>query len=70
MSALLLSFARDGVPASPRVPQWPGFDPRSPRVVSLGEEIRLVDWPNYASLSLLDSPPPPARPASPTRARD
>ena len=70
MSALLLSFARDGVPASPRVPKWPRFDPRSPRVVSLGEEIRLVDWPNYKSLSLLNAPPPPARPASPNRPRD
>ena len=70
MSALLLSFARGGVPSSTRVPKWPRFDARGPRVVSLGEEIQLIDWPNYNSLSLLDSPPPPARPAAPGNARD
>ena len=70
MSGLLLSFARNGVPVSPRVPQWPRFDARRPRVVSLGEEIRVVDWPNYKTLTLLDSPLPPPRPAAPNRARD
>jgi para-nitrobenzyl esterase len=71
MSALLVSFARDGVPTSRRVPHWPKFDPRSPRVVWLGEDIQLVDWPNYTSLSLLESAAPRApTPAAPGRPRD
>jgi para-nitrobenzyl esterase len=71
MAALLVSFAREGKPASPRVREWPAFDAARPRVVSLGAEIAVVDWPNYEALPLLAAPramvaPPSARP----RARD
>jgi para-nitrobenzyl esterase len=71
MAALLVSFARDGKPKSARVPAWPVFEPERPRVVSLGVEIEIVDWPNYAALPLLAAPvdvpaPAPAR----QRARD
>jgi len=56
MTELLVSFARDGKPKSARVPNWPVFDAAQPRVVSLGAEIRVVEWPNYDSLSLLAAP--------------
>ncbi|MFY8094806.1 MAG: hypothetical protein ACOVN0_15115 [Niveispirillum sp.] len=49
MQALLLSFARTGVPA----PDWPRFDPRKPRLMELGDQVRVVEWPRYATLDLL-----------------
>ena len=71
MAALLVSFARDGKPTSARVRDWPVFDPERPRVVSLGPEIEVVDWPNYESLALLAAPADVAAPeAARTRARD
>jgi para-nitrobenzyl esterase len=71
MTALLLSFARDGEPRSKRVPRWPAFDAAQPRVVALGVDVRVQDWPNYAALGLLAAPVP-ATVASPpsTRPRD
>jgi para-nitrobenzyl esterase len=68
MTSLLVSFARDGVPRSRRVPEWPRFDAAKPRVVSFGVDVSVVDWPNYAFLPLLAEPvaarasPPSARP--------
>jgi para-nitrobenzyl esterase len=56
MAALLVSFARDGKPTSPRVREWPIFETARPRVVSLGVDIAIVDWPNYDSLPLLAAP--------------
>jgi carboxylesterase type B len=56
MSGLLLSFARRGKPQSPRVPEWPAFDPLHPLVLKLGEQIGLSEWPHYDSLQLLASP--------------
>jgi para-nitrobenzyl esterase len=70
MSALLVSFARDGKPTSPRVREWPAFEPARPRVVSLGVEIAVIDWPNYAALPLLAAPVAAAPPPAGTRARD
>lgn len=71
MTELLVSFARDGKPSSARVPAWPAFEVRRPRVVSLGVETEVIDWPSYGSLPLLAAPaevtaPAPTRP----RARD
>jgi para-nitrobenzyl esterase len=71
MASLLISFARDGKPKSPRVREWPVFDPVRPRVISLGSEIAVVDWPNYESLALLAAPQTAAAPPSTSpRARD
>jgi para-nitrobenzyl esterase len=69
MAALLVSFARDGKPKSPRVPDWPAFDSARPRVVSLGVEIGIVDWPNYDALPLLVAAAAPPQPPS-VRPRD
>jgi para-nitrobenzyl esterase len=71
MASLLLSFARDGKPKSARVPEWPAFTAAHPRVVSLGPEIRIVDWPNYAALPLLAAPTGAPQPSTTnTRPRD
>ena len=63
MTALLLSFARSGEPRSKRVPRWPVFDAAQPRVVSLGEEVQVQEWPNYAALGVLAAPVAAAAPA-------
>jgi len=70
MTSLLLSFARDGEPRSKRVPRWPAFDAAQPRVVSLGVEVQVQDWPNYAALGALTGPVSAAAPAPSTRPRD
>jgi para-nitrobenzyl esterase len=68
MTALLLSFARTGEPRSKRVARWPAFDAARPRVIALGEEVQIQEWPNYAALGSLASPaaaaaaPPSVRP--------
>jgi hypothetical protein len=69
-TALLVSFARDGVPRSKRVREWPMFDPTKPRVASLGVDVGVVDWPNYAALPLLVEPVAVTAPAPSTRPRD
>ncbi len=70
MSALLLSFASDGEPRSPRVPRWPDFDPSQPRVLSLGETVELVEWPNHRALPLLGDAVRPSTATEPGRVRD
>jgi para-nitrobenzyl esterase len=59
MSGMILSFARTGKPAA----NWPAFDPRAPKAMMLGEEIKVIDWPNARALPLLTGgiqTPPPA----------
>jgi para-nitrobenzyl esterase len=71
MASLLLTFARSGKPTSARVSQWPVFTAERPRVVSLGTEITIIDWPNYRALPLLAAPAVPAqRSATTGRPRD
>jgi para-nitrobenzyl esterase len=70
MTALLLSFARDGEPRSKRVPSWPPFAAANPRVVSLGIDVQVQDWPNYAALGALAAPVAAATPAPSARPRD
>lgn len=67
MQSMLLSFARGGAPS----PDWPRFDPKKPRLMELGEQVRLAEWPRYSTLDLLggwEAPPPP--PTSTPRVRD
>lgn len=67
MSGLILSFARSGVPRA----DWPKFDPKAPRSMMLGEEVKVIGWPNARALPLLtggQGEPPPG--AGGTRARD
>ncbi|MGQ3045496.1 MAG: carboxylesterase/lipase family protein [Niveispirillum sp.] len=67
MQSMLLSFAKGAAPS----PDWPRFDPKKPRLMELGEQVRVADWPHYSTLDLLagwEAPPPP--PASTPRVRD
>jgi len=61
MSGMILSFARSGKPAA----NWPVFDPKAPKSMMLGEEIKLIGWPNAAALPLLAAAPRPAAPVAP-----
>jgi len=70
MTSLLLSFARDGEPRSKRVSHWPVFEAAHPRVVSLGVDVQVQDWPNYAALGALAAPVTPPAPAPSARPRD
>ena len=50
MSGLILDFARTGTPRG----DWPAFNAKAPKVMLLGDEVRLVEWPNFRSLPLLE----------------
>lgn len=67
MQSMLLSFARGAAPS----PDWPRFDPKRPRLMELGEQVRVAEWPRYSTLDLLAGweAPPPA-PTSTPRVRD
>ena len=62
MSGALLSFARGGRPVGATLGAWPVFDSLHPRLVMLGVESKVIDWPHYADLALLGGPAQP-RPA-------
>lgn len=68
MASALLAFARGGVPQSPRLGAWPAFDPRKPRLATLGEQPALLPWPHFADMPLLEASVPVA--AQPRSARD
>ncbi len=65
MSSMLLAFARTGVPAA----DWPAFDPKRPRVMRLGFDGGVIDWPHYKTLDAL-TVAPVSRPATGSRPRD
>lgn len=67
MQRMLPSFARGGVPS----PDRPRFDPKHSRLMELGEQLRVTDWPRLTTLDLLAEweAPPPA-PATVPRVRD
>jgi para-nitrobenzyl esterase len=67
---LLLTFARGQAPSSPRIKQWPLFDAKRPKMVLLGPEVSVIDWPNHRALPHLRGASPPARPAPTGRPRD
>lgn len=64
MSGMILAFARGQAPAE----GWPAFDPTNPRVMVLGEESGVAEWPNWRALGMLaeGNPNPVPRPASAT----
>ena len=49
MSGAILNFARTGKPGG----NWPAFDAKAPKVTVLGEEVKVIDWPNWKALPLL-----------------
>jgi para-nitrobenzyl esterase len=64
MSDMIVSFAKTGVPSA----DWPAFDPKRPRVMRLGTDRGVIDWPNYSALDSLKAAPT-AAPVAP-RVRD
>ncbi|HWJ70760.1 MAG TPA: carboxylesterase family protein [Sphingobium sp.] len=52
MSGALLAFARDGKPVSPGAGAWPAFDPARPRLMWLGLDSRVMNWPHFADMPL------------------
>ena len=69
MSGALLAFVRHGRPSGPTIGVWPAFDPAHPRLVRLGEDSAVIDWPHFADLPLLAGPAPVSGGGTP-RARD
>lgn len=68
MSGFILNFARSGKPSA----DWPAFDGKKPKSMMLGEEVKVVDWPNANALPLLTGAAPraAAAPATTGRPRD
>ena len=66
MSGMILSFARTGRPS----PDWPAFNPKAPKTMMLGEEVRVIDWPNAKALPLFGDAAPPAPAPASSRVRD
>lgn len=64
MSGMILSFARTGKPAA----NWPVFDAKAPRSMMLGEEVKVIGWPNAKALPLLTGGQS-VRPATPAASR-
>ena len=67
MSGMVVRFAHGEKPAA----NWPAFDPRAPKSMQLGEEVKVIGWPNAKALPLLvDAAPPAPAPAATPRVRD
>ena len=48
----------------------PLYCPKKPRTMMLGEDVRVIDWPNAKALPLLADATPAPPPPVPTRVRD
>jgi para-nitrobenzyl esterase len=46
MSSMIVSFASGKAPTA----EWPRFDANAPKVLELGEEVQVIDWPNFKAL--------------------
>ena len=66
MSGMVVNFAKGGKPAS----NWPTFDPRAPKSMQLGEEVKVIGWPNAKALPLLIEAAPAPAPVTAPRVRD
>jgi para-nitrobenzyl esterase len=66
MSDMLISFAKAGKPSA----EWPAFDPKRPRIMRLGIDKGVVDWPNYTVLDILKVAPITQMPPATPRVRD
>jgi len=64
MAGALLAFARGGPPVSPGLGRWPSFDPAHPRLVRLGEQQTVIDWPHFYDIEALSQASVPAAPVS------
>lgn len=49
MSSMIVAFAHGKSPSA----TWPKFDQKAPKMLELGENIQIIDWPNYKTLGAL-----------------
>ncbi|NBB52564.1 carboxylesterase family protein [Rhizobium sp. CRIBSB] len=72
MSSMIVAFARTGDPSLPGV-SVPRYDPANERMVELGDQVRIIDWPGRSHAALLGrlraAPPAPPTPAAAPPAR-
>ncbi len=66
MSSMIVAFARGDPPRK----DWPVFDPKRPRMMELGETVRVIDWPHYKALDALSAPAAQSVPTEPRKPRD
>jgi para-nitrobenzyl esterase len=66
MSDMIVAFAYTGSPS----PDWPRFEPKKPKMMMLGDEVRVIDWPNYTALDLFAARPITPRAQDINRPRD
>lgn len=66
MSGMILRFARGEAPAQ----GWPQFTPTAPKVMVLGEQRAVADWPNWRALPLLAEATPAPQVRTNDRPRD
>jgi para-nitrobenzyl esterase len=48
------NFAKSGNPNGANLPAWLSYDNRHERALELGDEIRMIDYPNLVPLRVLD----------------
>lgn len=63
MAQALLSFARTGLPRSPKLGAWTAFDAKNPALVRLVLDPARIAWPHFTDMALLADPTPVPRPA-------
>jgi len=66
MSSMIVAFAKGEPPRK----DWPVFDPKRPRMMELGETVRVIDWPHYKTLDALSAPAAQPAPTEPRKPRD
>lgn len=66
MSSMIVAFASGRPPAA----NWPTFTSKSPRMLELGETVRVVPWPNDTALQMLKAGTPERTSGEPRRPRD
>ena len=55
MSSYWVNFARTGDPNGPGLPDWPAFEPGSPRVIEFGNAVQAVPVPHLKQLEFIGS---------------
>jgi para-nitrobenzyl esterase len=48
------NFAKSGNPNGATLPTWLPYDSRHERALELGDEIKMIDYPNLVPIRILD----------------